>query len=129
MPIPRIIKGLQRVLGYINWFRSFLKHLSTRIAGLTEKLRKKRSFYWSENDTKVLKEIFNDIKSETLLIYPDTSEVFTLETNAYETGMGSVLKQDDRVIGLFSRKFTDPQQRYTVKEKELLSIVISLEKF
>ena len=41
----------------------------------------------------------------------------------------AVIIQDDKPIAFYSRKLTGPQTRYTVAEKELLSIVETLKEF
>ena len=43
--------------------------------------------------------------------------------------LGVVITQDNRPIAFFSRKLTKAQQRYTVTELELLSIVELLKEF
>lgn len=128
--MPKNRKQTQKLLGYINWFRPFLQNLSIRICPITEKLQKKhKDFVWTDDDTKTVTRIFFEIKETTLLCYPDTTKEFILETDASENGMGAVLKQHRKLIGLFSRKFTSPQTRYTVTEKEFLAVITALEYF
>lgn len=61
--------------------------------------------------------------------YPDMNLPFSLETDASDLGMGSVLTQGTKIIGFYSKKFTPAQTRYTVTEKELLAITESLSHF
>ncbi len=37
---PRTVKQLQKLIGIINWYRKFIPNLSTKIASLTDKLKK-----------------------------------------------------------------------------------------
>ena len=39
--------------------------------------------------------------------------------------LGAVISQDGKPIAFYRRKLTGPQTRYTVTEKELLTIVIN----
>ena len=58
-----------------------------------------------------------------LLTYLDFNEAFKIHTDASAFQLGAFISQKDKPIDLYIRKITDAQQRYTVTEKELLSIV------
>ena len=60
---------------------------------------------------------------DTLLTYPDFNETFKIHTDASTFQLGSFISQKDKPISLYSRKLTGSQRRYTVTQKELLSIV------
>jgi hypothetical protein len=57
-----------------------------------------------------------------LLKHPDFSKEFILET-------GATLKQQDEIIGLFSKKFSKTELNYSIVEKEALGIIKALEHF
>ncbi|KAI5165114.1 hypothetical protein NEIRO03_0074 [Nematocida sp. AWRm78] len=59
---------------------------------------------------------------------PDPNKKFTLETDASGTGMGAVLKQEEKIIGFYSTRLTATQQRYTITERELLAIVWAMDR-
>ena len=63
---------------------------------------------------------------DTLLTYPDFNETFRIHTNASAFQLGAVIIQKGKNIAFYSRKMTGTQQRYTVMEGELLSIVETL---
>eukprot|EP00477_Mikrocytos_mackini_P000223 GAHX01000236.1.p1 GENE.GAHX01000236.1~~GAHX01000236.1.p1 ORF type:complete len:505 (+),score=69.11 GAHX01000236.1:395-1909(+) len=52
-----------------------------------------------------------------------------MECDACDTGLGSVLYQENKLIGFYSYKFTPTESSYTIVEKELLGILKSLEHF
>ena len=66
---------------------------------------------------------------ETLLAYPDFNKEFHIYTDASKVQLGAVIVQDGRPIAFFSRKLNPAQTRYTVTERELLSIVEVLKEF
>ena len=66
---------------------------------------------------------------ETLLAYPDFSKEFHIHTDASDVQLGAVILQENRPIAFFSRKLHPAQMRYTVTERELLSIVEVLKEF
>ena len=126
---PTTVKQLQRLLGIINWFRPFIPNLSNKICPLTSKLHKGVKFQWSEEDSKIVDTIFDDILKQQQITYPDFTKPFNLETDASDNGVGAVLYQTHGVIGFYSAKFSPAQRRYTVMEKELMGIILALQHF
>ena len=63
------------------------------------------------------------------MAYPQFDKPFVIYTDASTRQLGGVITQDNRPIAFFSRKLTPTQQRYTVTELELLSIVELLKEF
>ena len=64
-----------------------------------------------------------------MLTYPDFNENFEIHTNASALQLAGVITQKGKPVALYSIKLTDSQQRYTVTEKELISIVETLKEF
>ena len=60
---------------------------------------------------------------DTLLTYPDSNEKFKIHTDARNLKLGAVILQKGKPIAFYSRKCTESQQRYTVIERGLLSII------
>ena len=61
--------------------------------------------------------------------YPDFNQPFQLHTDASKVQLGAVISQNNRPIAFYSRKLNPAQTRYTVTERELLSIVETLKQF
>ena len=57
------------------------------------------------------------------LTYPYLNEKFKIHTNASVFQLGAVVRQKGELIAFYSRKLTDAQQRYTITEREQLSIL------
>ena len=66
---------------------------------------------------------------DTLSTYLNFNEAFKIHTDASAFQLGEIISQKGRYIAFYSRKLTDAQQRYTVIERELLSIVEILKEF
>ena len=69
------------------------------------------------------------VTRDTLLAYPDFNETFKVHTDASDFQIGVVISQKGKHIAFYSRKLTGSQKRYTVTEKELLSVVETLKEF
>lgn len=93
-----------RILGIINWFRDHILNLSRKLLRITENLKQDSTFSWSDQDTQQIERIIEDIKKNTLLHHPDISKPFTLSTDASNEGLGAILEQEGKVVGLYSHK-------------------------
>ncbi|KAG0440737.1 Retrovirus-related Pol polyprotein from transposon 17.6 [Dictyocoela muelleri] len=98
--IPSTKKQLQKIFGFINWFRPFIKDISLDTAALYEKLKGKGSkIVWEESYAEKLNIIFNKIRQIRLLNHPDLNKEFTLRCDASDVVIGSVLYQDCKILG------------------------------
>ena len=65
----------------------------------------------------------------TLLTYTDFNENFKIYTNTNDLKLGAVIFRKGKPIAFYSRKRTESQKRYTVTERELLSIIETMKSF
>ena len=76
---------------------------------------------------------FDDIKlatdHDTLLAYLYFNKFFDIHTDARNYQLGEVISQGGKPIVFYIHKLTGPQTRYTVTEKELLSLVKTSKEF
>ncbi len=66
---------------------------------------------------------------DCLLAYPKPNKPFHIYTDASSYQMGAYIVQDGKPVAFWSCKLNDAQMKYTVGNKELLSIVMVLTKF
>ena len=64
-----------------------------------------------------------------ILAYPDYSNKFQIYTDALSRQLGAVITQNNTPIAFFSRKLSEAQQKYSITELKLLSIVEMLKEF
>jgi hypothetical protein len=67
--------------------------------------------------------------ANALAAYLDHNKQFDMYTDASDFQLGACNIQEGRPVAYFSRKLTKSQQNYTTMEKEMLSIVTTLENF
>lgn len=91
---PTSIKKVQKLCGYINWFRPFIPNLSTRLKTITDIINKDVKFSWCRKDDEIIKEIFSDIKNTTRIHYAYFNQAFTLEVDASDYEAGAALYQN-----------------------------------
>jgi hypothetical protein len=60
---------------------------------------------------------------------PRVDKPFVIYTNASKHQIGSIITQNEKPLGFFSKKLNEMQKRYLVMEQELLAIVETLKYF
>lgn len=112
----------------MNYLGRHIHNLSALKAPLNEFSQKGKKFVWEDRHQEAFEELKIAVKKAISVAIPDPEKKFTLETDASDTGLGAVLKQDDKIIGFYSTRLTPTQQRYTITEKELLAALWAMEK-
>ena len=120
---PKSLRELRAFIGLFNYYKSIFPKRAHTLEPLSEAMTPLKKFKW----TPKMNIAFNDAKKiiakETMLVFPDFSKPFRMETDASERQLGGFLYQDHGIIGFFSRKLNNAQRNYSIPGKELLSIV------
>uniref|UniRef100_A0A0G4FXJ7 Reverse transcriptase domain-containing protein n=1 Tax=Chromera velia CCMP2878 TaxID=1169474 RepID=A0A0G4FXJ7_9ALVE len=124
-------------LGLCNWFWRFIYKYSHITAPLTSLLQAKVKFVWSEVCEAAFKELKEKIAELILLFIPDPTRPFDLyvDTSEKEICITAALMQWDprvnglRVVALTSRKLVQAEQKYPIREKELLAVMFGVKTF
>lgn len=80
-------------------------------------------------ERQTIKKICKEIMNAPQLYFADPNKPYDLYTDASNDGFGSVLCQENKIIGYYSHKFNQSQKNYNVIEKELIAIILSLKFF
>lgn len=134
-PNPKNRRDIQRFLGMVGYYRKFIHDFSKLAAPLTDLLSKRISkFNWTENCEKAFCALKNILATYPVLRSPNFNKTFSIAVDASNVGAGGALLQEDEVgvlhpVCYFSKKFNQAQKNYSVIEKELLSLIWSLQYF
>uniref|UniRef100_A0A0G4HXF4 Uncharacterized protein n=1 Tax=Chromera velia CCMP2878 TaxID=1169474 RepID=A0A0G4HXF4_9ALVE len=138
-PKPENKHELRVFLGLCNWFRRFIYKYSHVTAPLTSLLQAKVEFIWSEVCEAAFKELKEKIAELILLFIPNPTRPFDLYVDASEKEIciAAALMQWDqilrvnglRVVALASRKLVQAEQKYPIRENELLAVVFGVKTF
>ena len=133
-PAPTTKKELMRFLGMIGYYRGFCSNFSTVVAPLTNLLKGKVHFSWTEECQRALDNAKLLLSTEPVLAAPQLDRPFKLQVDASQVGAGAVLLQTDgkdidRPVCYFSRKFNRYQFNYSTIEKEALAMIWALQHF
>src|SRR3979490_597235 len=135
-PIACNVTKVRSFLGFINFYRRFVdgfSHIAKPLNNLT-----KANTQWSWTPDGLEQAAFDELKclitSTPILVLPDQTKHFHLETNASAYATGAVLSQlcDDekwRPIGFVSKSLSDTGCNYAIHDKEFILVIRGLEEW
>jgi hypothetical protein len=133
-PIPTMLKQTQSFLGFGNFYQKFISYYSRLAQPLNDLTKKDKKFKW----TTECQEAFNTMKKwfmeELVLLMPDQSKPFQIESDASKVATGTVLTQLDlngdwHPVAFLSKTFSETERKYEIYDQELLGIIQALKKW
>ncbi|KAL5488848.1 hypothetical protein EMCRGX_G017861 [Ephydatia muelleri] len=129
MPPPKDKKGVERLLGTLNYVSKFVPNMSTVTEHIRVLLGKDVPFVWTWEQEAAFENVKKLLSTAPVLAFYDVKQPVTVSCDASQTGLGAVLLQQERPVAYISRALSDTEQRYAQIEKELLAVVFAFEKF
>ena len=103
MPDPEDKKGIERLVGTINFLASYIPNMSDITAPIRELLKSDVIFDWHDEQKKALDTIKMYLKSNPVLNFYDLTKNVTIQTDSSQDGLGSCLLQEGHPIHYASR--------------------------
>jgi hypothetical protein len=133
-PIPTTVKQVQGFIGFANFYRWFIKKFSKLILPLNNLLQKNTEFDWNDQCQEAFETLKGWFLQEPVLMMPDHSKPFQIESDASKYASGVVLTQTDingdrHPVAFLSKTFTDTERQYKIYDRELLGIVQALKEW
>ena len=138
---PKTVGELRKLLGFLGYYRTYVKDFSRKMKPLYDLLQKPSSFTskrknknshqkdsrnkitWSVELQKVLDDMIEYLKSPNVMSFPDFRLPFIVTCDASVEGLGAVLYQNqngvNRVISYASRTLTDAERNYHMHSGKL----------
>ena len=129
MKAPSDRTELRRFLGMVTYLAKLIPLASDILHPLQSLMKKEVHFQWSSTQQDAFNKIKACLSNDTALAFFDPTKEVTLQNDASEYGLGSVLLQDGRPVGYASRSLKPAERNYAQIEKEMLAAVFGLEKF
>lgn len=132
-PIPSTVKEIQSFLGFINFYRRFIRDFSKIAIPLVALTKKNVVFLWTNKCTDAFNELKSLVTTAPILRAVNPLLPFVLHTDASDFALGAVLSQQcpdsnsPHPVAFYSRKLLPAECNYTIHDKELLSIVASFQ--
>jgi hypothetical protein len=102
-PTPTNVRQVRGFLGFGNFYRRFIKGFGSIAKLLNELTKKDVQWTWGPQHQHAFDQLKRSFMSMPVLIQPDLSKPFTLETDASAFAVGAVLSQKDDQGTLLSR--------------------------
>jgi hypothetical protein len=128
MQPPQTVKQLRSFIGAVTFYRDMFPKRSHLLAPLTDQVGKK-NINWTPHCQKAFDSVKALLAKDAFLKYPDHNRPFHIYCDASDLQLGAVIMQDNAPVAYYSRKLNSAQKKYTVGEKELLSIVETLKEY
>lgn len=133
-PVPKNLKQVRGFLGLTGWYRRFIRNFSSETFAITEILKCKKKFQWSDEAQLAFEKIKHLLTTAPILTNPDFTKKFFLQCDASDYGIGAVLFQldnegNERPIAYMSKKLNSAQKNYSVTERECLAAVEAIKRF
>ena len=140
-PVPQNISQLQSFLGFVGYYRRFIKDFSKvsrplyemlKGSGCNKKKQKRKQssqskkFVWQEQHQLAFDKLISMCCNAPVLAYADYTKPFIVHTDASMGGLGAVLLQSqegkERVIAYASRRLSQSECNYPVHKLEFLAL-------
>ena len=133
-PTPTTVKQVRAFLGFGNFYRRFIWHFSELAKPLNDLLKKDQKFEWTNECQKAFDELKKRFTEEPVLMMPDQTKPFQIESDASKYATGAVLTQldsngDRHPVSFISKTLSPTERNYEIYDRELLGIIRALEEW
>ncbi|KAE9143392.1 hypothetical protein PF006_g11578 [Phytophthora fragariae] len=132
-PTPRDAVEVKRFVHLAGYYQRFVEGFGSIASPLTELLRKKVEWRWTENQQFAFERLKYLLTAKLLLCYPDFAKPFRLVTDASVVGLGACLMQDFgsgwQPIAYASKVNDTVVAKYAITELECLAVVWAIKLF
>jgi hypothetical protein len=131
MDRPRTPKELRMFIGCVNYYHDMWPSRAHVLKPLTDQagLKKGEKLNWTPAMQTAFDKLCLFLAADALAAYPDHNKHFDIYTNSSDYQLGACIVQEGRIVAYFSHKLSNAQRNYITMEKEMLSIVATLEEF
>lgn len=133
-PPPTSVTEVRRFLGMTGWYQRFIRTYADTAAPLTELTRKRPGkFTMTSEGLASFYLLKSALTMAPVLVNPRFDLTFTIQCDASDLAVGGVLTQQwedgEHVIAYAAQKLNKCQRKYMACEKELLAVIICIDKF
>src|SRR5215475_2256717 len=134
-PVPKNRKEVQSFLGFTNFYCRFIEGFSHHARPLFDLTKKAKAWQWGEAEQTAFDKLRNRITSTPMLLAPDDSKPFQIESDSSDFATGAVLSQESsedgkwHPVAFLSKSLSAIEHNYDIHDKEMLAIVRALEEW
>jgi hypothetical protein len=128
--VPENVHDLMVFLGFTNFYRRFVYHYSQIAAPLTDLLKKKNKWIWTDKEQDAFDTLKDKLTNAPALLLPNWDLPFYVVCDASDFALGATLMQDQgnglQPVAYEGRKMTESEVNYVTTDKENLALVHAL---
>jgi RNase H-like domain found in reverse transcriptase/Reverse transcriptase (RNA-dependent DNA polymerase) len=133
-PVPTTLKQTRSFLGFGNFYWKFISHYSELAQPLNNLTKKDKKFEWTTECQKAFDIMKKQFIEELVLLMPNQSKPFQIESDASKVATGAVLTQlnsngDRHPVAFLSKTFSETERKYEIYDRELLGIIQALKEW
>ncbi|XP_068208712.1 uncharacterized protein [Palaemon carinicauda] len=144
-PVPTTKQELKRFLGMVGYYSKFSPNFSPFTGPLFALTSSKVNFSWSQQHDQIFNQLKTYLSSPPILMAPNLTKPFYLQTDASDLGYGGILLQhpapittitgnlpplaDLLPVSYSSGRFMGSQLNWPTVEKELFAIVATIQRY
>src|SRR5258708_18046133 len=127
-PTPMKVKEAQSFLGFVNFYRKFIRNFSDIAHPLYNLTCKTQWWVWGSPEQGAFNALKKAVTSAPILTFPSQSGRFHLKCDTSNFVTGAVLSQMQadgmhQPITFMSKGFSDAEHNYQIHDKEMLAIM------
>jgi hypothetical protein len=128
---PKNMKEMQSFVGLARWVQKYTPHLAFPLKKLTDMIKKKERFIWTEERILAFDEVKKLVSQHVKLSTIDNNAKgekgkLYIYTDASDFGIGALMFQGDRLIKVLSYAFNDAQAKWSTINQEAYALVKTL---
>ena len=140
-PMPRNPTEIRQFLGFTGYYRYFVQNYSRIARPLLDLTKKATPWHWGKLQQEAFDELKTHMCCSPVLIQPNFTKQFYLNTDTSLYGVGAILSQKGKLspsltkcskpilhpVAYYSNTFDKTERNYDIYERELLAVKQSLE--
>ena len=132
-PIPHTRKELRGFLGFLNFYRRFIKDFAAIARPLNALTSEKKDWDWTADCQTAFDALKTAVTSAPTLAMPTATDPFRVETDGSGVGLGAVLSQFQNnvwhPVAFISHSLSDAERNYHAADLEMAAIVFALKEW
>ena len=120
-PIPNSIHEVRSFHGLSSFYRRFIRGFNFILAPIIKFLKGDR-FKWTSDAHNSFELIKSKVMKAPCSMLPNFKKVLKAKCDASNSGIGTMLSQEDKPIAFFSEKLSDARKKYSTHDKEFYAI-------
>jgi len=134
-PIPENWTDVQAFIGFVNFYRHFIRDFSTIARPLFNLTHSDKAWSWDTKEREAFECLKIAVTIALVLVSPQDLEPFRIEADSSDFASGAVLSQQLpggekwHLVAFYSKSLSLVEWNYEIHDKEMLAIIRALEEW